>query len=398
MYMPISGSEVAIWPLVMIGFCVGVIGGYFGIGGAFMVTPALNIFGFPMAYAVGTDMAHVAGKSVVATFRHWRFGHVSIILALLMIIGTFPGIEVGAQLIMWLTKKGIEGSVVRWVYILILGFLAIYVFKEYFNARKQEKITGESVKDVVGTGLSSYIQKTLTVPPVIHCQMAGIKISAWAVIFIGCITGVVAGFLGVGGGFLRVPALLYVIGVPTKVAVGTDLFEVMISGAYGGFSYAAKGKVELVAAVIMLLGAAIGAQFGTLTTKYVHGLFIRLLFGITIASACISVTLRQIAWLFERQYSGVVSKALSVAGYKADQIRMMMVKTDVMYKWMVEHMQRPDYYSAFYKFWILREISQYLMLGSAVFLSAVILYFCFKGMADERRQNVSQRRPVQKTA
>jgi uncharacterized membrane protein YfcA len=389
---------MAIWPLVLIGFCVGVIGGYFGIGGAFMVTPALNIFGFPMAYAVGTDMAHVAGKSVVATFRHWRFGHVSVLLAVLMIIGTFPGIEVGAQLIMWLTKKGIEGPVVRWVYIAILGFLAIYVLTEYFKARKQEKITGKSVGDVVGTKLSDYVQKTLTVPPVIHCPMANIRISAWAVIFVGCLTGLVAGFLGVGGGFLRVPALLYIIGVPTKVAVGTDLFEVMISGAYGGFSYAVKGKVELVAAVIMLFGAAVGAQFGTLTTKYVQGLFIRFLFGVTVAAAAVSVTLRQIGWFFERTYSKTVQTFLGDAGYTAEQIRTMMVKRDVMHHYLVETMSRPDFFDNFMKFWVLREISQYLMLGSAIGLSAYILYLCFKGMANERRQLKSQAKTQDKTA
>lgn len=388
MYMPISGVEMAIWPLLLIGFCVGVIGGYFGIGGAFMVTPALNIFGFPMAYAVGTDMAHVAGKSVVSTFRHWRFGHVSILIAVLMIIGTFAGIEVGAQLIMWLTEKGIEGPVVRWVYIVILGGLSWYILAEYFKARKEEVRTGIKYKDVVGTKLSDYVQKTLDVAPVVHCKVANIRISIWAVIFVGCITGVVAGFLGVGGGFLRVPALLYVVGVPTKVAVGTDLFEVMISGAYGGFSYAVKGKVELIAAVIMLLGAAVGAQFGTLTTKYVYGLFIRLLFGVTVGLACISVTLRQMGWLFERTYSKAVHTFLTDAGYQADQIRIMMVKKEVMYKYIVTEMGMPEWYNAFIKFWWLREISQWLMLGSAVGLSAYILYLCFQGMAKERNQKL----------
>lgn len=386
MYMPISGVEMAIWPLVLIGFCVGVIGGYFGIGGAFMVTPALNIFGFPMAYAVGTDMAHVAGKSVVSTFRHWRFGHVSVLIASLMIIGTFAGIEVGAQLIMWLTSKGIEGPVVRWVYIIILGGLAYYILNEYFKARREEKQTGKKFTDVVGTKLSDYVQKTLDAAPMVHCKVANIRISVWAVIFVGCLTGVVAGFLGVGGGFLRVPALLYVIGVPTKVAVGTDLFEVMISGAYGGFSYAIKGKVELVGAMIMLLGAAVGAQFGTLTTKYVYGLFIRLLFGITVGLACLSVSLRQIGWLFERTYSKAVSTFLKEAGYTAEQIRAMMVKKDVMYQYVVTEMGKPEWYSAFIKFWWLRELSQWLMLGSAVGLSAYILYLCFQGMAKERSE------------
>ncbi len=389
MHMPISGAEISVWPLIMIGFCVGVIGGYFGIGGAFMVTPALNIFGFPMAYAIGTDMAHVAGKSVVATFRHWRFGHVSVIIAVLMIIGTFAGIEAGAQMIRWLTRLGIAGPVVRWIYIGILGFLAIYMFSEYFKARKKERETGVKAKDVVGTPLSRFFQKDVAVPPVVHCKVAGITISVWVVIFVGCLTGFVAGVLGVGGGFLRVPALMYIVGTPTKVAVGTDLFEVMISGAYGAFSYSAKGAVELKAAVIMLLGAAFGAQFGTLTTKYVYGLFIRFLFALTIALACTSVIMRQIAYYFEKVYWSALEAHALAAGYSKDAITALKLNKELMYQMLVTEMGRPEWFSAFTNFYWLRLASQWLMLGAALGLSAYILYLCFKGMAKERREKAS---------
>ncbi|MEW6541844.1 MAG: sulfite exporter TauE/SafE family protein [Bacillota bacterium] len=387
--MPISGAEISVWPLVMIGFCVGVIGGYFGIGGAFMVTPALNIFGFPMAFAIGTDMAHIAGKSIVATFRHWRFGHVSIIIALLMIIGTFAGIEAGAQTIRWLDRLGITGPVVRWVYIVILGFLAIYMFSEYFKAIKKERETGVKTKDVIGTPLSRFFQKDVAVPPIVTCKVAGISISIWVVIFVGCLTGYVAGFLGVGGGFLRVPALLYIVGTPTKVAVGTDLFEVAISGAYGAFTYAAKGAVELKAAVIMLLGAAFGAQFGTLTTKYVYGLFIRFLFALTIALACLSVVLRQIGWLFERTYLSALEAHAMAAGYTKAAVTALKTDREYMYQMLVTEMGRPEWFSAFTNFYWLRLASQYLMLGAALGLSAYILYLCFKGMAKERREKAS---------
>ncbi|MEW6457650.1 MAG: sulfite exporter TauE/SafE family protein [Bacillota bacterium] len=389
MHMPISGAEISVWPLVMIGFCVGVIGGYFGIGGAFMVTPALNIFGFPMAYAIGTDMAHVAGKSVVATFRHWRFGHVSVIIAVLMIIGTFAGIETGAQMIRWLTRLGIAGPVVRWIYIVILGSLAVYILMEYFRAVKKERETGVKTKDIVGTKASAFFQNSVKVPPVVHCSVAGITISVWVVIFVGCLTGFVAGVLGVGGGFLRVPALMYIVGTPTKVAVGTDLFEVMISGAYGAFSYAAKGAVELKAAVVMLLGAAFGAQFGTLTTKYVYGLGIRFLFGMTVALACISVVMRQIAYYFEKVYWDALQAHALAAGYAKDAIPALKNNMELMHQMLVTEMGQPDWYSSYTSYFWLTKASQYLMLGSALGLSAYILFLCFKGMAQERRQKLS---------
>jgi len=105
---------------------------------------------------------------------------------------------------------------------------------------------------------------------------------------------VVASVLGVGGGFIRMPALIYLVGCPTLVAVGTDLFEVMITGAYGAFTYGVKGRVDLLAAMWMLLGAAVGAQLGTIAVKYVRGYSIRLLFAVTIFLACASVLLKQL--------------------------------------------------------------------------------------------------------
>jgi uncharacterized membrane protein YfcA len=279
--------------------------------------------------------------------------------------------------------------VVRWVYIVILGFLAIYMFSEYFKAIKKERETGVKTKDVIGTPLSRFFQKDVAVPPIVTCKVAGISISIWVVIFVGCLTGYVAGFLGVGGGFLRVPALLYIVGTPTKVAVGTDLFEVAISGAYGAFTYAAKGAVELKAAVIMLLGAAFGAQFGTLTTKYVYGLFIRFLFALTIALACLSVVLRQIGWLFERTYLSALEAHAMAAGYTKAAVTALKTDREYMYQMLVTEMGRPEWFSAFTNFYWLRLASQYLMLGAALGLSAYILYLCFKGMAKERREKAS---------
>ena len=128
----------------------------------------------------------------------------------------------------------------------------------------------------------------------IHFKASGITCSLWLPILVGLTTGIVAAVLGVGGGFIRMPALIYLIGCPTLVAVGTDLFEVMITGAYGSFTYAVKGRVELIAAMWMILGAAVGAQMGTVAVKYVRGYAIRLLFACTIFIACASVILKQL--------------------------------------------------------------------------------------------------------
>lgn len=120
------------------------------------------------------------------------------------------------------------------------------------------------------------------------------SVSLWIVLFIFFFTGFLSGFMGVGGGFIRMPALVYLIGCPTAIAVGTDLMSVLFSGAYGCFTYALKGRVEIIAAIYMLLGASIGAQLGVTAVKYIRGYGIRLLFAIMIAFAGIAVVIEQV--------------------------------------------------------------------------------------------------------
>jgi hypothetical protein len=125
-----------------------------------------------------------------------------------------------------------------------------------------------------------------------HFDHAGIYCSVWLPILVSFLTGWLAGILGIGGGLIRMPALIYLLGVPTHVAVGTDLFGVVISALYGAATYTYKGRTELVAAVIMLVGASIGAQVGSVATKYVKGYGIRVFFGVAVVGCAVSVALK----------------------------------------------------------------------------------------------------------
>jgi uncharacterized membrane protein YfcA len=291
-YLPVAGMHFNLLLLLFIGFTVGVCGGFFGIGGAWIVTPALNIFGFPMPYAIGTDMAHMGGKSIVSTIRHGKFGNVDMRLGVSMIIGTTTGTELGARLVMALERLGLAESVIRKAYIFFLGFIGCYVLYDYISHVRRGKVKTASAKSQ-GETIASRLQR-IKIPPMMHYPASGITCSMWLPVLVGFVTGIVASMLGVGGGFIRMPALIYLIGCPTAVAIGTDLFEVMITGAYGGFTYAIKGRVELIAAIWMLVGAAFGAQLGTVAVKYVRGYSIRLLFAVTIFIACASVILKQL--------------------------------------------------------------------------------------------------------
>jgi uncharacterized membrane protein YfcA len=390
--MPLSGVDMMWWPLLLIGFTVGVVGGYFGLGGAWLVTPALNIFGFPMIYAVATDMAHVAGKSIVSSFRHWKFGHVSAVIAIFMLIGTFSGVEVGAQALMWLNKKGLAGPVVRYIYMVLLFCMFFFMLREYLSARKIEKETGREVKDIVGNKFSRWINDVLKdIPPTFYCKVTRMRFSLWSCVFVGVVCGFVAGILGIGGGLLRVPSLIYLLGMPTKVAVGTDLFEVMFSGAYGGFTYGVKGMVELIAACIMLLGAAIGAQFGTVCTKYVYGITIRLVYSIACFFAFCSVVLKQVAWFYTQSYEKAVVKLMAadkISGAKAKIITGSITPEgkQTMHHYIMDVAKKPEWWSDYQMNILFTNIGGVVVLTAACGITAFILYLLVKGIMKERAE------------
>jgi uncharacterized membrane protein YfcA/nucleotide-binding universal stress UspA family protein len=383
--LPISGAEINGYALILLGFSVGIIGGFFGVGGAFMVTPALNVFGFPMAYAIGTDMAHIAGKSIVATFKHRKFGHVDMRLGLLMIVGTVIGIELGALLVMWLEKIGRIGPIVRGTYVCLLFGMGFYMWYEYIVTNRRF-IASAAAPQEERSKLARLMQ-SIDLPPMIHLKVSGFRISIWVIIVVGIFTGFLAGFLGVGGGFIRMPALMYMVGSPTKVAVGTDLFEVMFSGAYGAFTYALKGRVELLAAIIMLAGAAIGAQIGATATAYARGTIIRLYFALTMISAGVSVIFKHIADTHARLYKDALLAWARQSSGLSDPIDMNLWlfrhKADVAL-WLEQ--QTPLIQEAWRSERLWSHLSGYLMLGSACALSSVIIFWLIRGVLRERTE------------
>jgi uncharacterized membrane protein YfcA len=294
--MPIAGVKI-FWPgLIILGVGVGIIGGFFGMGGAWMVTPGLNILGFPMAFAIGTDIAHMAGKSLISTMRHGKFGNVDYKLGLIMLVGTVVGFEIGAQMIMWLERLGSVEKVVRYMYIALLALIAWMVFHD-INVKKRKEAEARAAgsnEEVVGVEWHKKFH-AIKIPPMVHFNEAGIYCSAWLPIAVSFLTGWLAGILGIGGGLIRMPSLIYLVGCPTHVAVGTDLFEVAISGLYGAGTYTYKGRTELVAAVIMLIGASMGAQVGAVATKYIQGYGIRYAFGLAVIGCMVSIMLKLIA-------------------------------------------------------------------------------------------------------
>ena len=287
MFFPISGAHISPIYLVIVGFVIGILGGFFGVGGSFIAGPALRLVGLDWNFAVGTDLAHIVGKSVVAVRQHRAFGNVDLKLGLIMAIGTIAGAEAGAQLIQMLKRAGNVNFVVSIVSIVVYLSISAFMMWESWKTLKSQRRRSSTAKV---KGLTAKKDKSafshvpraiqrLKIWPMIALPTSGVKgISLWIILVVAFIGGFFGGFLGGGAGYIRMPSMVYVLGIPTHLAVGTDLFEIIISASYGTFSHAVKGNVDILIALVMHTGAAIGAQIGAISTQYFAGPKIRLAF------------------------------------------------------------------------------------------------------------------------
>ena len=318
-YLPVAGIHFNILLLFLIGFCVGVIGGFFGVGGGWIITPALNIFGFHMAFAIGTGLANIFGQSLGAIKKHQKMGNVDWKLGSYSIITSLIGFEAGSRVVITLEKAGEVGTIIRWCYFIFLAGLGAFMFYDYFvlHDKQLKRLEERNLAQISGTpdkaqtnGFSEKLHN-INIPPMVSFPKSKIdKVSLWIIVIVFFCTGFLSGVLGIGGGFIILPTLVYVIGLPTILAVGTSLMTILVTSAFGCFIYASDGKVELFAAVFLLVGASIGAQIGATAVKYIRGYGIRLLFAIMIVFTSFSVVTEQFYKMtmrsFFRGISGII--------------------------------------------------------------------------------------------
>ncbi|MBI3942132.1 MAG: sulfite exporter TauE/SafE family protein [Chloroflexi bacterium] len=272
--------------LSLVGLVIGILGGFFGVGGSFLAGPALLGVGVPMNFVVGTDLAHIVGKSIVAAKKHQALGNVDIKLGLLMVIGTISGVEIGAQVIEFLKRSANIDRVVGISFVIVLLSISAFIGWESWQTLQMQRRSAKSSPGGSGTPIDEsafdHLARKLhkiNLPPMINLTKSGIEqISLWVILGVALIGGFFSGFLGGGAGYIRMPMLVYLLGVPTHIAVGTDLFEVVISASYGTLTHAIKGNVDIMIALVMHTGAAIGAQIGATMTQYFSGPRIRLAF------------------------------------------------------------------------------------------------------------------------
>jgi len=301
LHFPIAEVTISLWYLFSIGFVVGVSGGFMGMGGGWMLIPALSAVSTPLNIAVGTSLAQMLGSSIVSAMRHWQFGNVALRLVAIMIPGSIIGVEIGAGLIEFLKSLGrarMDVSIST-IYIFLLVGISVLTFfdarRDYIKAKQEAaRHPGDSIHQHHTTPLRPLPRRiqSIRLRPCMSCPVSGIdSVSVWAVLLVAVVMGLFTGLLGIGGGLIGLPMLVYVIGCPTRVAVGTIIFTIVIAAGYGTFSHALKGNVDLLMAFFLFAGSACGAQLGSLATRYVSGIFIRGLFAVAALGAAISVVL-----------------------------------------------------------------------------------------------------------
>ena len=297
-------DNMTIWApgIIVLGLFVGFLTGLFGVGGGFLLTPALNIiFGIPYPVAVGSDLLQIFCTSSISAFKHWRNKHVDIRLGLVMAASAIVGTETGKLIMDWLEKGydsaknnviifGNQHSVLQLTLDILFLFLLSIVMISVLRESSASSISDEKVK----TPVSQWIQN-LKIPPVIAFPASDISsLSVWGPLAISFFVGILTGLMGVGGGFIMFPILVYVIGLPTTVAVGTSAFRILFSTGYGTYTHFMSGHVELKLVGILLIGSLIGVQAGVFTAERIGGRRIRKYFSIVLGLGIAIISFRMI--------------------------------------------------------------------------------------------------------
>jgi len=261
LYLPVALTSINILIPVGLGLAVGLLSGLFGVGGGFLMTPLLIMFGIPSTVAAATDSNQIVAASTSGTYAHWKVGNVDFKMGLYLLVGGFAGGLVGVQAIKLLHAMGNADFVIKMTYVFMLGIVGVYMFIESIQSMRKKKDTAETAKSEENKSVVGRFLKAL--PFQTRFEKSGITHSVLVPIILGGFVGVLAAIMGVGGGFLMVPIMVYILRMPMHVVVGTSLFQILFTCIEVTFLQAyTNHSVDFVLAVLLLLGSTVGAQVG----------------------------------------------------------------------------------------------------------------------------------------
>jgi uncharacterized membrane protein YfcA len=286
LYLPVALTSIAIFLPIGLGLLVGLLSGLFGVGGGFLLTPLLIMFGIPPTVAAATDSNQIVAASTSGTYAHWKVGNVDFKMGLYLLVGGFLGGLIGVQVIKILRAMGNADFLIKITYVLMLGIVGGYMFVESLSSMRKKKV--EEVKVKKESGMEAFLK---SLPFQTRFEKSGVTHSMLVPIFLGCLVGILAAIMGVGGGFLMVPVMFYILRMPMHVIVGTSLFQILFTCIEVTFlqSYT-NHTVDFTLAVLLLIGSTIGAQVGTVFGRKLKGEQLKIL----LAAIVLVVTVKMV--------------------------------------------------------------------------------------------------------
>jgi len=276
-YLPIAAVSLDVFVLLVLGGAVGFLSGVFGVGGGFLLTPFLIFIGVPHAVAVASSANQLVGASVSGALAHWRRGNVDLQMGLVLLVGGFAGSAVGVWIFAMLRRIGQVELAVSLSYALLLGTLGILMLVESSRAIIRGRRLGASRRKLhQHTWLHG-------LPLKMRFRRSKLYISALLPLALGFLVGILSAIMGVGGGFVMVPAMIYMLGMPTAMVPGTSLFQIIFVAASVTVLQAIEnGTVDIVLALVLLVGGVIGAQLGTRFGQRLRGEQLRALLAVVV--------------------------------------------------------------------------------------------------------------------
>ena len=284
-YLPIAEMNVNILLIICIGMVVGGLSGLFGVGGGFLMTPLLIFLGIPPVVAVGTEAPHVLASSVSGVIAHWRRKNVDFKMGFFLLIGGICGSTVGVNLFKILNSFGQIDIVIQMLFIIFLGFIGFSMAFESAKTTISKYKTTSSIRTKLHQ--HSWIHG---LPFKIRFHRSKLYISAIPPIIIGFFVGILSAMMGVGGGFIMIPAMVYILGMSTNVVVGTSLFQIIFVTANSTFFQSYLNQtVDIVLASLMIVGGVIGAQIGARIGSKMKAEYLRGILAILVLTVCAKI-------------------------------------------------------------------------------------------------------------
>ena len=274
-YLPIAELSISVFILIILGLAVGFLSGMFGVGGGFLMTPLLILMGIPPAVAVASEANHILAASVSGFLAHMRRKNFDFLMGIILLTGGVVGSIIGVFLLKYLLSIGYEKIFISISYVLILIVVGFYMLKESISSLKN--ISDGKIKKLHDHAWFHGL------PFKLKFRKSHLYISVLPPIIIGLIAGILSSVMGVGGGFILIPAMIYILGMPTQIVVGTSLMQIIFVTLVSTIMHSYINQtVDVILSSLLLLGAVIGAQIGTRVMIRLKGEQIRFLFAIII--------------------------------------------------------------------------------------------------------------------